>query len=566
MQLQNFYRRYRRRILLSALILVLLVLSFTMLVNQMVEPILRDRIHTLIIKGSDSLYTYELGGLNANFLGGNVEVENLQIKIDSARYTVLKERNALPSITMQLNLQKGYIKGLGVFALLFQKRISITEIGSSEADLKLSRHFGKTEKHTEENMPLWKAIRPKIKNIQVDRIRLDGIKMLYKNADTSESIKLQFDRCDARFDDIRIDSAATYDTSRLRFVRSFTMRFNDLKFRLPDSSSKLKAEWITYSSHGQVLVIQEFKIQPTREEKEDFYAAAGIQKSMEVIEFQKMRFTGIRLERFIHNNVIQADSLIIDRPKISIYTDKSMPPDFVSKIGKFPHQRLLKSDADVIIDHMVIKNGELVYTEKNEKTLQEGVLVLKDLQLVASNITNKPERIRQNNICTAKLSGKIFGTSPFETEFKFYLDSANGRFDMTGRIKNVNAAQLNNLTMPLASLHLSSLNIHEIDFSIRGEDFGSVSNLKMRYNDLSVVLKKLNGENGQLSTKKFLTRIVNKYVFFPDNPGPDGVERVARQVKVARLTDNSFFGLVWKSIFAGMQNVATRTGRNEQAD
>ena len=58
-------------------------------------------------------------------------------------------------------------------------------------------------------VPLWKAIQSNIKSISIDKINLDGVKLLYRNADTSESVKLQFDRCEALFKNVRIDSAAT---------------------------------------------------------------------------------------------------------------------------------------------------------------------------------------------------------------------------------------------------------------------------------------------------------------------------------------------------------------------
>ena len=91
--------------------------------DSIVIPILKDRLHTLIIQGSDSLYTYKLGKLKANFFGGNVEVENLQVEVDSSRYEYLSARNELPSLTMQLSLGSGKIRGIGILSLVLGKRI-----------------------------------------------------------------------------------------------------------------------------------------------------------------------------------------------------------------------------------------------------------------------------------------------------------------------------------------------------------------------------------------------------------------------------------------------------------
>src|SRR5256885_8986238 len=149
-------KRYRRLLIFSLAILFSIFIILFIFIDNFVVSVLRDRFHTLIIQGSDSLYTYKLGKLKANFFGGNVEVENLQINIDSNRYEYLKQRNSLPSLTMNLSLDKGYIKGVGLFSLFFGKKIKVREIMSKDADIKISRHIIKNS-ISQKRPPVWKA-------------------------------------------------------------------------------------------------------------------------------------------------------------------------------------------------------------------------------------------------------------------------------------------------------------------------------------------------------------------------------------------------------------------------
>lgn len=552
--------RYKKVLTAAGIILFSLFLLLLVFVNRFIEPVLKDRLHTLIIQGSDSLYTYTLGKLNANFYGGNVEVENLQIEIDSNRYQYLRARNALPSLTMQLSLQKGQAKGIGIIDLLFGKKIRVQEIMSKQADIKLTRHVHLRNNISEEKLPVWKAIQPKILSIFVRKINLDGIKLLYKNADTSESVKLQFDRCDALFEDILIDSAAASDTTRIGFTKEISMKFNDLKYRTSDSTYKMKAEWIKYSSKDRTLEVDSFKLQPTLE-KEDFYGAANRQTALYNIEFAKVRFVNTRLDHFIHNNVIDADSVVFEMPRVKIYNDKTLPPDFESKIGKFPHQRLLKADPTIIVKHISFSDASLALTEKDAKTNKEGTIALTHLNFSANNVTNDSSMIRKNPVCSANFNGVIFNNSPVSLSLKLHLDSLNGRFDATGSVKNVSASELNQVAVPLANVQINSCNIHDLQFNVSGEDYSASSNVRMRYNDLSLTLRKTDEETGEIKTKKFMTKILNRFVIWPDNPGPDGVERVSQNARVSRLTTQSFFGLIWKTIFVGMQDVMMKSGR-----
>ncbi|RYZ60019.1 MAG: hypothetical protein EOO14_07735 [Chitinophagaceae bacterium] len=128
--------------------LVLFVAFAIFLANFYVEPVLRKRLHTLIVDGSDSLYSYTLGGLHVNFWGGHVGVTGLRVQLDSSRYRQLKASNKLPAMVLQLNLNRADIKGIGIFSLLFGKKIVINEISSKDANLVLHRYvkscrFGK---------------------------------------------------------------------------------------------------------------------------------------------------------------------------------------------------------------------------------------------------------------------------------------------------------------------------------------------------------------------------------------------------------------------------------------
>ncbi len=552
-------RRFRRLVIYLASALLAIFFIFLIFVDKFVEPILRDRIHTLIIEGSDSLYTYKLGDLKANFFGGKVEVRNLQINVDSSRYRYLKNHNRLPVLTMQLDLELGSIKGINILSLVFGKKIGVEELRSKKADIKLSRHL-QVKGSMESDQPLWKSIQPKIQSIIVDRIKLDGVKLLYKNADTSESVKLQFDECNALFEDIRIDSASAFDTTRIGFTKNISLRFHDLKFRTADSSYKMKAEWINYSSKDRILEIDSFKLQPTLE-KDTFYKSHPVQQTLYYVEFHKVRFVNTRLDRFINNDVINADSVVFLIPNVRMYMDRTMQPLFQSKIGKYPHQKLLSSSSIIDVKTVVARNANLLYTEKNAKTLQEGKVFFNDFDFIAENITNDRRLIAKKNLLTAAAHGKILGSSDFTLNFKFFLDSLNGSYESWGNIKNINTEQLRPLGAALANVQINSFNIHNLDFNIRGRDYDASGNVRMRYNGLSLTLKKLDEETGQVKTQKFLTKILNKFVMWSDNPGPDGVERTSNEAKALRLSTQSFFGLLWKTIFDGMQDIMMKSGR-----
>lgn len=559
--MQNAKPKKRNLKKLAIIGISLLVLGFATLVilaNVYVEPVLRKRLHTLIVEGSDSLYTYQLGKLNTNVFGGNIEVTDLHIEIDSSRYALLEQQKALPAMVMQLDVKKASIKGIGIFALLFSKKIKIEEISSSQADVRLLRNFKKQDSTTEvtqNKAPLWKTLQPTIKDVQVDKIKLEGIKLLYRNTEEIDAIKLQFDRCDAEFDNIRIDSASIADTGRLGYVENFSLKFNDLKFRTADSTYKLKAEWITYNSATKLLQIDSFKLQPTLKKDE---RVDSLRKSWYTIEFDKVNFVGLRLDRYLRHNRAEADSVVFEHPQLEVYQDKAGLKSYQSKIGSYPHQQLLNASAIIDIKKFVARDMAINVVEKHAETRQEGTIQLRDLDLSVENIVNDPALIRRNPVVTASAAGTIIG-SPIQANFRFYLDSAEGRFDAQGTLKNITAKQINPISLALANIEVPSATIETLQFSVRGEDYGADADVRMQYSNLAITFLKRDKETGDLSTRGFLTKLLNNYAIYTSNPA-SGTERAAMNVKTARLTTQSFFGVIWQAVFAGMQSIILKTG------
>jgi hypothetical protein len=304
-----------------------------------------------------------------------------------------------------------------------------------------------------------------------------------------------------------------------------------------------------------VLQVDSFKLQPTlkKEERTD-----SIRKSWYTITFDKVDFKGLRLDRYLRYNRAEADSVIVQNPALSIYQDKLGLKSYRSKIGQYPHQQLLQANAIINIRNIIANNLQVDVIEKDEETRKEGTISLRDLTISVYNIVNDPVLIRKDPVMTASAAGKIIG-SPIEASFRFYLDSTEGKFDVKGKLSNVTARQINPLSLSLANIEVPSANIEGIDFFVRGQDYGANANVQMRYSNLAIAFLKRDKVTGDLSTRGFLTKILNRYALYTSNPA-SGSERKAENIKTARLTTQSFFGVIWQAVFAGMQNIILKTG------
>src|SRR5688572_22094543 len=242
--------RRRKVFIVTGAVLVSLIVLFLVFVNGFLKPIIRDRLHTLIVQGSDSLYTYTLGNLKPSFLGASVVVENLQLHIDSNRYRQLIARDALPVVTFELDLVKGSIDGIAIFPLLFGKRVSVSRLRTIDASITLYRHL-LPGSALENDPPLWKTIMPVMKSIRVRTVLFDNLRLGFRNTDTADVVRIRFEKCFARLNDFRVDSTSSVDTTRVFFSKDIELDFRALDFVTSDSLYRLQAGAIHYITKKQ---------------------------------------------------------------------------------------------------------------------------------------------------------------------------------------------------------------------------------------------------------------------------------------------------------------------------
>lgn len=547
-------KRWSRKtfLLLAAAVLVGVILVLFTVAGSVLEPVLKKRLHALIVDDADSLYRYSLGSLHADLFGANVTVQNLKIWVDSSRYRELRRQNALPPLTIGLDLKKGQVKGISLLALLIGKKLKIRKVASQEGQVTLARHYTRRGSDAAVKQPFWKAVRPSMQGLTIDELRLDNMQLAYRDMG-AEEVQLQFRRCDAVLQDIRIDSALLADTTRLGYLGRLSLHLHDLAFLSADSVYKLNVNAVQYSSANRQLTLDGLHLRPSNS-YDQLLRLDTVGKTYFTLQTEKIRLQNMRLEQFINANAIRAEKLIVQQPVVAVYFDRTAPKDVRSKVGNYPHQLLEKAPMDIAVKQLQVANMQLTYTEKSDRTGKEGKVYLEDLNLVAQNLTNDSTAKKTNAVTTLTANGKIMG-SPISARFTFYPGSANGRFDAAGTVGNLAASQLSPLAESLAGLRIPSLAINEVNFSMQGNDSSSRGTVRMRYSNLVVEVLKANRQTGDVETNRFFSKLLNRYLTHPANPGANGTERVAQTTMVNRLLWYSFFGLVWKTIFFGMQDI-----------
>src|SRR3982750_4703505 len=132
-------KRTKKILIGISIFLLLLGISFQIFINQWLSPVIHKRLATLIVAGSDSLYSFQLDNINVNFWSSSVTLTNLHIHVDSLHYAQREKAGNLPALTMEIHLSKGSVSDIRLLQLVINKKISIGSILSKDAAITLSR-------------------------------------------------------------------------------------------------------------------------------------------------------------------------------------------------------------------------------------------------------------------------------------------------------------------------------------------------------------------------------------------------------------------------------------------
>lgn len=351
-----------------------------------------------------------------------------------------------------------------------------------------------------------------------------------------------------------------YDGTNLKKLiagSNWDLTGDGVSFTTKDNLNKIVIAGFAINKQRSTVQINSLSIIPLLTESA-FKKSLKKQKDRFEAKFSNIVMTGANVQDLLDNGNVVAEKVEL-QPSIKIFNDRTITPDTESKVGKYPHQQLVKLNVPVNIKKLVIKNGYLSYRERGAVSKQVGDVFFSNINGTVTNVTNLPASISANNIMQLTASTKFLGVANINTTWKLPLNSTNGSFTATGSLAAFDATKLSAITEPLGNASIKSGRVDALDFLINGTDLNSTGKVTMLYHDLKISLLKGGADSSQDLKKRGLLSFVAN-IFTKDKNPSGGVTR-ATKINFTRDVNKSFFNLLWKSIFDGAKRTAM--GKND---
>ncbi|WP_188504749.1 hypothetical protein [Parapedobacter pyrenivorans] len=512
-------------------------------VNYSLKPKMEVALKKRVVDGTNGHYRLTYDELELSLLAGNATATN--IRLTPAMSADTRHRPAATIYHLRIGRLK--INGVGLLRLLISNRLTINTITIDTPSFRIVRHrqvdTGATDSASK---PVHEQITQTLSGIKVNRIVLQAGE--FELADEHDATHLHIQKITGTARDIRIDSASLLDTARLYGAKAIQLEAETVDYVRPDSLYHLQIGPLHFQTTKEELVLHNLRYGPTLS-KAAFYRRTQLAKDISNISISRIGLTGIDITRWVSAQTIAAAALHIDSGSIAIYKDKTQPNPPENKIGKSPHQQLLRLEQPVAIDSVLIGALDIGFTEVSDQTGKAGTVTFETTSGVIRNLTNDSLALVRNRFMELHARSRVMGAGDLTVDFRFDLRDSLGAHKYRAQLGPMSGTPFNKMLTPQLHVEIEHVAIQGLRFDMEANDRRTAGTLHLDYDNLKVNMLREDNEGGT-STKPIVSFFANRFLLNDSNPDANGVRHTG-QVYIERPYSFSFFKMIWRSIREG---------------
>lgn len=521
--------------------------------NKQWKPLLTNILQKTVTDVSDSLYKVKFSDIRINVLTGSAYLDSIHIYPDTAIYSKLIAQKKAPENLFELKISNLGLKNVHPSKIYFDRKLDIDAITITRPELNIIyTRLKNPKKRREDNRTTYQKIKHLLKSARVGSIFFNNVK--FKYIDRSLSLHkpdiTNLDNLNIRLNDILIDSAAQYDSTRIFTTKDIIAELKDYSYPTADSLYYLKLDKMQFSTLKKEFLVTKFRLVPRYNEM-DFSNLFVKQHERYKISFDTISLKNINYPSLIDERLISAQKVLLKNGDVSVFLNRGKAPKGIDKGKNFPHLALQRVNWAIHTDTIELNNTKIAYTEYNPKTGAKGTIAFHQLRGYLLNVTNTHTFLAKNHFADAHLQTQLLGRGDLNIHIKFDLTDKLGAFSYNGSLGKMPIETINPITRPLAMVMIRSGTINSLDFSAKGNVRGASGFVKINYHDLSVTLMKKDEDNN-LKKMGLISLVANALLLKQSNPSKNEALRVSYPT-YRRPADGSFFNLMWKVIFMGLK-------------
>lgn len=491
----------------------------------------------------------EYDKLELDEVAGFLSVSNMRIEYDSTKYAKLVDQDKAPPVLLKIHIPQITLQGVKTPRALLENELIGEKLILKNPDVEI--FYTMQGEDSARNLPtreVYEEILGGLDKIGMDTLAISGGNFKTNNLVTKRNT-ITLSGIDILMTDIRVDSTANEDSTRLFFSRNIYLACGNISWMSKDNLYKYEADSIEFDSDKNSVFTSEFNLIPQLGE-DAFVNKLPVQDDRFDFTFRDISFRNTNFHQLIDENIV-ADSLVIGHASFKVYRDLAIPRDNRNRVGSYPQQVFMKIPINVSIGKLLINNSFIEYKERNHITRKSGKVQFFNTYAELDNVTNIKDSLRKNGLMKVYVSSKFLNSTPIRSTWSFYPDNSNGRFAVSGTVGSIESKNINQLAEPMGPAKIEEGTLDKLQFNLHGSNYNMNGTVTMLYSDLKVALLEKDKNSNEMDKKDFTSLFAN-IIIKNNNPSGNKDPRKAT-ITNQRDVNRSLFNLTWKTLFKGMK-------------
>lgn len=512
------------------------------------EPQIKEKLAGLVATASNGLYKLDMEHIDIDITNGTVVANNIFLLPDSLQMAVLEKSKRLGDNVVTIFIKKIALKGLSPADLIDKKNIDLGSLVIDSPEIKLVHK--KRDRVDKDSASFSEKITRDQQQYSIGELLLNDIRLTVTNLDKQGQVS-SFKNLSASFKDIKIDSAAGRDSSRFLYAKDAMLFMKGYHATTKNNLYNFTIDSVALKPQDGTMNFFHLALKPIGT-KDQFSAKLQFMTDRFDIHVNRGSTKNINWFNLLAGEGFFADAMTLSGGYVHVYDDRRLPTT-QSKVGKFPHQLLMKVELPLNIPKVKLDGFEISYEEFNPKANKTGKVEFNEVSGIVENVTNIPSQIAANPVAKVTAAARLMNEGLLNVTFRFELDKANtGAFELDATLGKMNGEKMNTTTEGLALLRIKSCSIDQLKAHLKGSNYSASGKVKFLYHDLSVDILKAD-EDGDTKKRGLLSLIAKTFVIKKSNPSKEGYDAPEYEVTYIRDVHKSFFNLVWKLIMEGIK-------------
>lgn len=536
--------------------IIIILISVVWYYGRNWKPIVETKLKEVVHNSTNGLYSLRYDDLDLNIGLGNVTLKNAELIPDSTVYQQMIISKEAPNNRYHIKLKSLKVRRFNLMDVISNKKLNIKSISFEEPNIHLMSeyHTFNDTVSTKPKKTLYENLKDIFTSVNVRDIDVDNIKFKYSKFEEGKESVIDLDKITIKVHDVLVDETSLSDSTRFFYTKMVDVDIPGFEYDLPDGFYKAKFNGLKINTRDQNILMADVAFHP-KMSKSAFYKQKNQNITMTVLKFDTLRVEQLDFRALVDYQQTIASKVQLKNGTVDLYSDKRYPKYPIIKVGSSPHQQLLKMKKLLRLDSVLVDNITITYHEMSGKFFREGSISFNNAKGILTNVTNDSLALKTDKFMRADLRAKIMNAGNIHAKFGFDMLSTNGYHTYSGTLGAMNATAFNRILAPLLNVEIAEGNIKKVAFNMEGTDRRNWGDFRFDYNNLKISLLNKKDDNGEQSSKKVVSYLINQLLINDSNPDSKGVYTIGK-INYTRVPQHTFFKTVWQSLLEGIKQCA----------